>query len=402
MNFNLKRIANPYAAFAILWAVCLILYSLGWAEIFPPITKDLFVFLLILIAFFALTGFFFGKIKVYNPLAALNLNYKILLIVNILFYSLNFLYSGIPLLQGTRNDDFGIPTVIVLATTLNCFTSLYCFMLFLVHKKKRFILYSLCCLSFFILIFSRGNIMFSLTGMFFLWLNVKRPVLTFKKAMAILGSILLLLYLFGVAGNFRSIGDLNAQNPKFDKTYNSNVILAIGGASDSFKNSIVPDEFFWSYLYITSPLSNLQYNINKNKPTFNATGVKYILIDELLFDSISKRIDDLMGRTRLQADLIIEQLTVCTALVGSYDYAGWGGMILFMSVLWIFPFLYLIVVKNNPLGIIGISTLCTVFFFSIFDNTFSLTGLTFQLLYPVIFNGLSKVRFNTKLITLNH
>jgi hypothetical protein len=123
-------------------------------------------------------------------------------------------------------------------------------------------------------------------------------------------------------------------------------------------------------------------------------GVKNILIDEVMFDSFSKRIDELFGWTRTQPDLIIEQLTVCTALAGSYDDAGYGGMALFIIILWLFPFAYLVIVRKNPMGVIGISILCTVYLFSIFDNTFSLTGLTFQLMYPLIFNLGAKIDFN--------
>jgi hypothetical protein len=394
MNLNLKRLANPFTLFAILWTVCLILYALGWAEIFPPISVGLFIFISCLIIVFFFTGIIYGKFIFVTDPQLFKINYKVLLVANALIYASNFLYSGIPIFGGTRDSDFGIPTVIVLATTLNGFTCLYCFNLFLINRKWRFLLFSLSCLLFFVLVFSRGNIMFSLSSMFFLWLNIKKPLLTAKKAMAIFSGLFLVLYLFGVAGNYRTIDDIAARDGNFDKTYNSDIILTVGGASNSFKKNWVPAEYFWSYLYITSPLSNLQYNVNINHPSFTMDGVKNILIDEVMFDSFSKRIDELFGWTRTQPDLIIEQLTVCTALAGSYDDAGYGGMALFIIILWLFPFAYLVIVRKNPMGVIGISILCTVYLFSIFDNTFSLTGLTFQLMYPLIFNLGAKIDFN--------
>lgn len=189
----------------------------------------------------------------------------------------------------------------------------------------------------------------SIITMFFLWINIKLPNLTFKKFLGIISGILLVMYLFGVAGNYRTINDLNTQDPKFDKTYNSNIILAIGGASDSFKSNIVPGEFFWIYLYITSPLSNLQYNITKNKPSFTLNGVMYIIIDEILLDAVSKKVDDLLGRKRRGADLLVDQLTVPTALTGSYNYAGWGDSIIFkyFLVLWIYIYFSCI---EQPVG----------------------------------------------------
>ncbi|MGI4021468.1 MAG: O-antigen polymerase [Janthinobacterium lividum] len=396
MKLQLKSIANPYTIFSISWLLCLMLYSFGWTDIFPKLSTTLIIFLVVLICLFSITGLIFNKLNLYTiAKKPLLINSTALLTINIGLYALNFFYSGIPILNGVRDDNFGIPTVIVLSTTLNCFTSIYCFYLFMQTRSKKFLLYSVFCLSFFVLAFSRGNIMMSIITMFFLWINIKLPNLTIKKFLGIISGILLVMYLFGVAGNYRTINDLNTQNPKFDKAYNSNVILAIGGASDSFKSSIVPGEFFWTYLYITSPLSNLQYNITKNKPSFTLNGVMYTVIDEILPDAVSKKINDLLGRKRRGADLIVDQLTVPTALTGSYNYAGWGGIAIFLIVFWLFGFIYTFLVLKNPLGIIGMSTLCTVYFFSIFDNMFTLTGLMLQLIFPIILFVLSKIKFNT-------
>jgi hypothetical protein len=392
MKLNLKKVANPYIAFAVSWFLCLFLYSLGWSELFPPITLALFLFLSGLIFVFLLTGIFFNRIAFPAPKLSARLNPTVLLIVNGALFSLNFLYSGIPLLIGTRMDNFGIPTVIVIATTLNCFTGVYCFYAFLHTRKKRYLLYILICFSFFLLSFSRGNIMMSMVTMFFLWINVKMPNLNVKRLLGIVCGVLLVAFVFGVAGNYRTINDIRQQKNNFDETYNSNVILGLGGASDSFKDSIVPGEFFWTYLYLTSPLSNLQYNINKNNPSFSISGIFCIIIDELLFDTVSKRVDGALGRERRDPDLLVEQLTVPTTLTGSYNYAGWGGMVFFMVVFWSFPIVYSLIVSRNPLGIIGISTLCTVYFFSIFDNMFILTGLTFQIFYPIVFDIIDRVK----------
>lgn len=393
MAIQLKKIANPYSIFVVSWLTCLVLYSLGWAEIFPPITLNLYIFLIFSIVAFALTGLLFNRIKLPVSNDNMKLSYKRLIIINTIMFTSNFLYSGIPLLKGTRQEDFGIPTVIVIATTLNCFTSVYCFYLFLKTGKKKFILLSALCLSFFAVVFSRGNIMMSMMTMFFLWINVKLPELTIKKIVGIISGFLLVSYLFGVAGNFRTINGIVDQGLTTDDSYNSNVIMGLGGASESFREGIVPGEFFWTYLYITSPLSNLQYNINKNKPTLSLTGLAGLIVNELLFDTVSKRIDASFDTKRKDVDLLVEQLTVPTTLAGSYVYAGWWGMAFFMLVFWLFPFLYIFIVLKNPLGIIGISTLCTVYFFSIFDNMFILTGLMLQIFLPIILFALSKLKF---------
>jgi hypothetical protein len=392
MKLNLKNIANPYLAFAMSWFVCLILYALGWSDIFPRLTLTLFLFLSVFIVVFGVTGYLFNRIKFPPPRLPDRINPTRLLLVNILLYSLNFLYSGIPLLNGSRAENFGVPTVIVIATTLNSFTAVYCFYSFLLTGRKKLLLYILICFSLFIMVFSRGNIMMSLVTMFFLWINVSLPNLNLKKMLGITCGVLLVMYIFGVAGNYRTINGIRQEEVQFDDSYNSNVILGIGGATESFRDNIVPGEFFWTYLYITSPLSNLQYNINKNSPGFSFSGLLNIIVDELSFDTVSKRIDGLLGRQRRDPDLIVEQLTVPTTLTGSYNYAGWGGMLFFLLVFWFFPFMYCLAVSKNPFGVIGISTLCTVYFFSIFDNMFILTGLTFQIFYPVIIDLIERIK----------
>ncbi|MDB5005920.1 MAG: hypothetical protein JWP45_313 [Mucilaginibacter sp.] len=399
MKFNLQKIANPYTVFGLAWSLCLLMYSFGWAGIFPKITLQLAAFLILLIAVFIVTGIFYKRIKPAAFKEPFILNYQLLLSINTAIWIISFLYSGIPLLSGLRDEDFGIPLIKNFATSFNNFLSIYCFYLFLTTRKKRFLLYSAYCLAFFILVISRGNIMMSLSTMFFLWVNQKSPVLNIKRLASIAAGILLVFYLFGVAGNLRSINDLASYNSKIDNTYNSDIIIKIGDASDSFKNSFIPNEYFWSYIYITSPLSNLQYNINNSTPAFTAKGVSLLVVNEMMLDAISKKINASLDLIPTPPSLIVETLTVSTTLAGSYVDAGWLGMMLFIAVLWIFPILYALIIQDTPLAVIGISTMCTIYFFSIFDNMLALTGLTFQLVFPLIF--LSKKPNNSLSIAVN-
>lgn len=394
MRGDLKKIANPYTLFAISWSLCLLLYPLGWSEIFPKLSNELLIFLIISIAVFAISGFFYGRVKYFvAPDLNFKLRYKKLLIINFLLYLVNFAYSGIPVLKGFRDTEFGIPTVVVIAITLNSFCSVYCFYLFLIKNERRFLWYMIACLLMFILSYSRGYVIMNGISMFFLWMNVKHPVLSIKKVLIIISSSLLVLYLFGVAGNYRAIGEIASRDPKVETSYNNDMILTVGHASDSFKNNWIPNEYFWTYIYITSPLSNLQYNITNHAPDFTFSGVFHLVIDELLFDTFSKRINASLNREKPSPDLIVEALTVPTTLAGSYNYAGWIGMGIFICVFWTIPLTYILLVSRNPYGIIGISTLCTIFFLSIFDNMLILTGLSFQLLYPLILFFLSKINW---------
>ena len=395
-GFNFQKIANPYAIFAISWSICLLLYSFGWAGIYPRLSWELSLFLITLIALFAITSFGFNKIR--TAIVSIKpgyINHKLLLSVITFLWLITFISSGVPFLTGLRDDDFGIPVVKNILTSLNNFSSVYFFYLFLNTKRKRFILYSIYCLSFYILAISRGNIMMSLMTMFFLSINIKSSIFKLKKAVLVSVIVLVILYLFGVAGNIRSIKALSDTDAKFDQSYNSEVILQIGDASESFKNSFIPNEYFWSYAYFTSPLSNLQFNINNGVPPLTFKGVNSLFRNEILIDAISTKLNAAFNLEHIMPDQVVDGLAVSTTLAGSYVDAGWIGMIIFMCFFWSFPIFYMFFITNKPLGVIGISTLCTIYFFSVFDNMYILTGLTMQLIYPLLL-GYSKITFTVK------
>lgn len=391
MKIYLRNIANsPHMVFVISWALCLFLYSLGGAGILPKLTFSLFIFIALFLVLFCVTSFFLNRTGFsLKPAKFVQVNYTILLIINTIFFLPNFIYSGIPLLSGTKDATFGVPGLMILAVSFNSFTCVYCYYAYLHTGKKKLLLYVGYCLLFFALMSSRGSIMQTGAVMFFLWLNVKNPGLTFKKIAMIFAGLLIIFYLFGVAGNYRTINGLaeiqNPDDPDAAKApYSSDFILQVGDASDAFR-TVIPGEFFWTYLYLTSPLSNLQYNVDISHARLTLSSFYNVVIHETTWDFISKRIDALhKGYARRTPVLLVDALTVSTTLAGSYTTAGWGGMVYIMLFYWVFPVFYLLIIAKNPLAVIGVSTLCTIYLFSVFDNIFVLSGFSFQIFYPII------------------
>ncbi len=82
--------------------------------------------------------------------------------------------------------------------------------------------------------------------------------------------MVVLLYFFGVLGNYRMV-----------KSSSNEYFMEVAEATDSFRNSRIPKEYFWSYIYISSPLANLQNNINENRP--EQIRVKDFISTELIF-----------------------------------------------------------------------------------------------------------------------
>lgn len=400
MKIYVRNIANsPHMVFIISWSLCILLYSLHYAGFMPALSYDLFLFLVCFIILFGMTSFFLYKINFTIKFTApVNINYGLLLIVNSILYLPNFIYSGVPALSGVRPDSFGIPGVMIFATSFNAFTCICCYYMFLTTRKKRLLIYCVYCLSLFFLVISRGFVVMTLVTMFFLWLNVKMPALTPFKITAIIIGIVGALYAFGVAGNIRTrdaLADISKSkdsevSDEVNIEYSSEPLFEIGDPQGPFKEKI-PGEFFWSYLYLTSPLGNLQYNINISHPPITEDSFWLVVVNETTFDFIAKRYNArIKGYERKTPELLIANLTVSTALAGSYATAGWWGMFYVMVMYWLFPIIYILITARNPLAIIGVSVLSTIYLFSTFDNMFILSGLSLQIFYPIILNWFTK------------
>ena len=193
--------------------------------------------------------------------------------------------------------------------------------------------------------------------------------------------IVILIVLLG----FGYLGDIRSSN-QYDKEGKiNNIILTLGQAKPSFVNSSVPTAFFWSYIYISSPLANLQFNINSATPIYDEHHALGYLNYELMFDAVSKRTGDLLDIPLPPNYQVAPYLTVSTIYAKSYSQLGWFGMSITFVVLMFLCLLYLLILRPaNPFFATGIAILNTLVLFCLFDNMISFTGLSFQLVYPLL------------------
>src|SRR6185369_12758330 len=149
---------------------------------------------------------------------------------------------------------FGVPSLHVFTVTFTSFYCIYLFRLLLESKKKVYLLLYFINMSSAILIYSRSMLFFNLASSFFLYLLCLDKI-PYKKLLLSVPIIITLFYLFGVVGTARVSFESKT-------SYDQNSFLDNGKATVQFRNSIIPKEFFWPYIYISSPLANLQVNIN--------------------------------------------------------------------------------------------------------------------------------------------
>ncbi len=379
-------LANPFSLYGITWSFVLLIYQLGWSHLVPNLSRGYIIFLSSTICISFILGYIFysKKIFTYKPLSVIPFDYlkKCSVILYILFILEIICAREIPfisyLLGNRENDytDFGLPFVHVILNgglTVGALFSYYGYISINNTRRKCIKYLVIFCIPF-LLMFNRGGMMFCFLGCLLIYLmkikNLKKIIIKISIL------LLLVLYIFGLLGNLRTdVGDAK------------NLLLEFGHATDSFKESGIPPEFFWSYIYIATPLANSQNMVNvDNRMEPSLKAYRDFTCFELLPELIAKRIStDTMHRQ--EKDLIFDSFNVCSVYGRTYKYLGWWGPI-FMYVFWIFWVIVTIglIPKKSPFYVPAIASVNLITIMNLFDNMFVFMGL---ITVPFIFIILS-------------
>ena len=296
---------------------------------------------------------------------------------------LEFMYSGyIPIVEFVNGNmsygdkAFGIKTFHLFIFTLASFYAIFLFHEYLSTKNKFILLKFLILYTYQFLLMSRSSFLMVTISVVLLYLfSVDR--VSKKSILKIFTFGLLMLYTFGLLGNIR-------------ETANSTFMI-IAKPTENFSNSSIPEEFIWSYIYISSPIATLQYNISKSK---NISLDKF-LVSSIAPDIISKRIKGYDSVSRIYQ--LESWLTVGSQYSKAYKYLGWSGMYLIFFLMSAFIFFWTILSsKNNKYFLTGYTVLLTMVLFGVFNNMWVYSALSFQLIYPYILNKLSKISYRKK------
>ena len=379
-------IYNPYFLFALSWSIVLLCYQLNWSEIYPPMCFELTFFLFVSISISLFLAVISNKKKKFEfkRLSHPTLYYtKIIKYIKILYLLLILEFieaKSIPILDFIRGNtdikaymNFGIPFLHVII--LNCFfllfyLSSFCYFSSNKREKQIYIKPILLCLSAPILFMSRGSAMYMIFGFFLLF------IMSYNKSFIKLYTILIISLLIVLYG-FGKLGDFRMQ----DESENSDYICNIGKASNNFKESIIPKTYFWSYLYISSPIATLQNTIDTKKEFSTKTsGPIHLFVNEILPMFISKRIG--LETERLNEEYrIASTLTVGSTYLGPYLAWGWKGIVIIF--LYIMSLIYIMerAIPRKSIFYIPLTlVLSNLAFFSLFDNMLIYMGLCPQLI----------------------
>jgi oligosaccharide repeat unit polymerase len=364
-SYLTRCLASPFAAYATGFLFAMAVYSLGYSDLYPPLEPLLVSFLLVTCVICGFLACVVGTITDTCQYGYESLQFHttvFLVLVGLL--AAECIYSGgVPLLSAAAGDDseylaFGIPTVNVAFIGFSLFYAVYWFDLYLLRYGRIFLAFSLLAASTSIIIVHRGGFIIDFVAAVFVYLQ-RRGL---ERKLIITFTVLVSAMLWG----FGLLGDLRTHNVSGES-----VILGIGRASDKFLNSNIPTELFWPYLYISSPLSNLQLNITDRVATDKPS--LYMAL-ELLPDFVSKRLvpEDAVPGT--QPILVTEQLNVSTMYARPFLLMGWLGIFLSFMYFVIIVVVCLNALRGSKYFIATSSILSSLGFLNIFTNMYLFAG----------------------------
>jgi hypothetical protein len=388
-----KWFTNPIWVYSWIWIFVMLVYNLRWSNYYNNLSVKLVSFFVVTIFLSFLGGYILEIKNKFKKIETSNYNLNMLLFLW-LGYILEFLYSGgIPLLLvlrgsfGNYKDFTGIPTFHVILASYTIFLGVYFFHQFVSTKSnKKLLLFLILSVVPNLLVINRGAIMITLIACLIIYL-MKQYIIRINKIIKIVLGVLVVLFLFGQLGNMRN--ELSADNKEY--------ILSFGGATDEFIYGNVPFEYYWGYLYIASPLGNLDNLVNNYDPNFEITKLPMIMF-EFTPDFISNRLRDTFNDGEvddISSYLVVESLNAPTVYFRSYFLLGWTGIwLMFLFSMFSSIFYLFILPSSGEYYLTGFAILSAIIILNTFSNMWITSGTV--LIWPLIFSLFHKISFKSK------
>ena len=268
----------------------------------------------------------------------------------------------------------------VIISAFAIFYSVYLAYIFIIFKNKKILVEYIMTISFFILLLQRQNIFICLLLFLNMFLASKRKIKKNERVLKRIYKYLLiiiilsiLLYGFGVVGNMR-YGNKWAWN-------DSSMISILGKMNQKYP-SFLPKEFFWSYVYIVSPLSNLNENVINIRYGDNV----YYFIMEFIPEIIRNNL--FSSYVKQSVLLPVTSLNASTSYVRVYNYFGYIGLyIMYFVQMLICLFTLILTYKNQRKYFNVVCNIVTYFLiFSFFENTIVYSTTALLIMYCILCN----------------
>ncbi len=365
-----------FRMYSVIWMLVLILYFFNWSEFSFPLSPGLFVFITFSIITCLILSFCIKDIKVEKT--KLNKNIYFITKLIILLYFINFIYAGyIPFFGIITGDNKytefpGIPVLYAFLVPFSLYIYIVLISNFLYNTKNiKPLLYSFSLVFMFLLIFSRSMILLALLSMGYIFYRKNKKKINFKIILLLIIVAIFSTYLFGVLGNLRSGGRWN------DSSYIEE--LGLFNRYPKF----LPKQFMWAYLYIITPLSNLNFNVINSNHIFSFQHLAVSFVPEF----ISKRLFSSYIISSLDETLLVKTyFNAQTVYVESFYSVGILGCYLTFFVIIIIGLMFNYFLKKYRCKTIYVQTTYLIFVsLSFFYNVFFYMLTSFLIVIDVIY-----------------
>ncbi|MEX5581513.1 O-antigen polymerase [Pseudomonas lurida] len=367
---------NPVFVFCSVWGGVLLLYCLGATTNLVPINGVgltlIIMNMMSVLLIYLLLGNTFHKPDA-DTLAKYQAGARVYLKILFWIWLLGtcfevYVQRGFPLYwnyvgDGRLYTDFGIPSFhgIMNAMYLQVVTALA--YLYFLKPKMRIVFFILLLFCWPIMMLGRGILLSAIiqvVAVFFLM-----RTLSFKVVVTLIISAITAIFLFGYVGDLRQV--LNPFAYLVSKDY-----------VEFF--SALPSGFLWFYVYLTSGMSNLFYNVDTLQPAYSFGYSFYNLIPSALkvwfgFDQRS----DLF----VFVDGNLNAATFYSGFVS--DFGPIGAFFIVFFIQFCCCFTYAVARKGRPWGIFAYAVALQILIFSIFYDMFFLLPILFQFVLAMMF-----------------
>ena len=383
---------NFYYGYSLIWSFILVLYAFGFSDLCKQLDNNLLIF----IVFTIIVSFFIGYIQKdkfkyivlkENP----HTSKKITILFCVFIVSEFLLERKIPLLSVISGQAYntinysGFKGFHMIFFVLSIVYSFYLSYLYSLFRKKNLLIENIIIIMYFVLLVQRQNIIICVLGFVaFLFFSVRDRKKDIKlnnncdtgkkkgliKKLSIVLFIIIILYGFGVMGNFRY-----GSSWKWNDT---SMIETLGKMNEKYPN-YVPKQFFWSYLYLVSPLVNLNANIeyyNNSIPS----------ISNYLNEFIPEYVRNKVGYSKDVVYLPVTSLNASTSYVRSYKYMGYFGMY-FMFLIYMVISTFILNIgykKNQNFHMVNCFSISYIILFTFFENTLTYSTTSIILIISFI------------------
>lgn len=368
-------ILHPLLVFSTVWLGVLLLYSLHLSFILRYATTEVLSTILTVWIPFAITIWIYAAIRRYlatnRPYSrkVSRLNYKLLrrrltvwfrawIVITVIEIIAS---RGLPIIWALTGSsktyvDFGIKSLHGFVNSLQVAIAICYFVLFLASKQLKDLRVPIFFVCWCAVIINRNMMLVTLLEFGVLYVRVRG--LAISTAFKLVAGMLSFILAFGFIGDIRQ-GSASA-------------IRRLAQPTDEYPDWL-PSGALWAYIYITTPINNLVYNVQETRPTYNPLFPNTIAT---LFPSVIRIIiygDQLSDAESGQ--LVVSAFNVSTAYVGPYQDFGLTGMTLFSAMIGTTCFFFWVRNDLKNVLMLAVVTQCLILTL-FFDHFFYLPVIT--------------------------